>query len=45
MYSFLNEPIFKLIQQSSDELNLDSYAIGGYVRDFFLERKSKDIDV
>ena len=45
MYSFLNEPIFKLIQQSSDELNVDSYAIGGYVRDFFLERKSKDIDV
>lgn len=45
MYSFLNEPIFKLIQQSSDELNVDSYAIGGYVRDFFLERKSKDLDV
>jgi len=45
MYSFLNEPIFKLIQQASDELNVDSYAIGGYVRDFFLERKSKDIDV
>ena len=45
MYSFLNEPIFKLIQQSSDELNIDTYAIGGYVRDFFLERKSKDIDV
>ncbi len=45
MYSFLNEPIFKLIQQSSDELNIDTYAIGGYVRDFFLERKSKDIDI
>ena len=45
MYSFLNEPIFKLIQQSSDELNIDTYAIGGYVRDFFLDRKSKDIDV
>ena len=45
MYSFLNEPIFKLIQQSSDELNVDTYAIGGYVRDFFLERKSKDIDI
>ncbi len=45
MYSFLNEPIFKLIQQASDELNVDTYAIGGYVRDFFLERKSKDIDV
>ena len=45
MYSFLNEPIFKLIQHSSDELNIDTYAIGGYVRDFFLERKSKDIDV
>ena len=45
MYSFLNEHIFKLIQQSSDELNVDSYAIGGYVRDIFLERESKDIDI
>ncbi|MCW3075639.1 MAG: tRNA nucleotidyltransferase [Bacteroidetes bacterium] len=45
MYSFLKQDIFKLIQQSADELNVDAYAIGGYVRDVFLKRTSKDIDV
>lgn len=45
MYSFLNQAIFKQIQQCADELNVDAYAIGGYVRDMFLERNSKDIDV
>lgn len=45
MYSFLNDPIFKLINQCADELEVDAYAIGGYVRDIFLKRPSKDIDV
>jgi len=45
MYSFLNEDIFKLIKQCADELNVDAYAIGGYVRDIFLKRPSKDIDI
>jgi poly(A) polymerase len=45
MYDFLNENIFKIIKECSDELNQDSYAIGGYVRDIFLKRPSKDIDV
>jgi len=45
MYTFLNQDIFKIIQQCSDELNVDAYAIGGYVRDIFLKRTSKDIDV
>jgi putative nucleotidyltransferase with HDIG domain len=45
MYPFLNDEIFKLIHQCADELNVDAYAIGGYVRDIFLERNSKDIDV
>src|SRR5688572_27591380 len=45
MYSFLNEEIFKIIRRASDDLGVDSYAIGGYVRDIFLERPSKDIDV
>jgi poly(A) polymerase len=45
MHSFLNEDIFKQIKQCSDELNTDSYAIGGYVRDIFLKRQSKDIDI
>lgn len=45
MYSFLKQDIFRLIQQSADELNVDAYAIGGYVRDIFLKRVSKDIDI
>ncbi|MES2680583.1 MAG: HD domain-containing protein [Bacteroidota bacterium] len=45
MYSFLNQDIFKLIRECSDELKVDAYAIGGYVRDIFLKRNSKDIDV
>lgn len=45
MYSFLEQDIFKLIHQCADDLEVDAYAIGGYVRDIFLKRESKDIDV
>lgn len=42
----LTNPIFKIISQSAKELNLDSYVIGGFVRDFILKRgTAKDIDV
>lgn len=41
----LSHPIFKLISETADELNLECYVIGGWVRDLFLERPSKDIDV
>lgn len=42
----LNNPIFIIIAQASQELNLESYVIGGFVRDFILERDfKKDIDV
>ena len=42
----LNHPIFKIISQSAIELQLDAYVIGGFVRDFILQRGSaKDIDV
>jgi len=41
----LKEEIFKLIGKIADELNVDTYVIGGYVRDLFLERNSKDIDI
>jgi putative nucleotidyltransferase with HDIG domain len=42
----LTAPIFKTIQQASKDLNLKSYVIGGFVRDYFLERgDAKDIDV
>jgi len=45
MYPFLKQDIFKLIRSCADELNVDAYAIGGYVRDIFLKRESKDIDI
>ena len=42
----LQNPIFKIIQQASSELNVDSYVIGGFVRDYLLGREfKKDIDV
>lgn len=42
----LQHPIFKIISKSAKELNLDSYVIGGFVRDYILNRGShKDIDV
>ena len=41
----LNGKVFDIISEISDELNLEVFAIGGYVRDIFLNRPSKDIDV
>jgi tRNA nucleotidyltransferase (CCA-adding enzyme) len=42
----LKNPIFKIIAQASQELNMDSYVIGGFVRDFLLQRDfKKDIDI
>ena len=42
----LQHPIFKIISKSAKELNIDSYVIGGFVRDFILKRgTAKDIDV
>ncbi|MFD1015971.1 CCA tRNA nucleotidyltransferase [Winogradskyella rapida] len=42
----LKHPIFQYITQSSKELQIDSYVIGGFVRDYLLERgDAKDIDV
>lgn len=36
---------FRPITATADELGLECYAVGGYVRDLFLQRLSKDIDV
>ncbi|MBT8245544.1 MAG: HD domain-containing protein [Winogradskyella sp.] len=44
--SALQHPVFKTISESADNLGVDAYVIGGYVRDYFLERgNAKDIDV
>jgi putative nucleotidyltransferase with HDIG domain len=42
----LQHSIFKIISQSTEELQLESFVIGGFVRDFILKRdNAKDIDV
>jgi len=42
----LKHNIFKIISQSAKELHLDSYVIGGFVRDYLLQRgNAKDIDI
>jgi len=42
----LNNKIFEVISQASQELNVDSFVIGGFVRDLLLGRDfKKDIDV
>ena len=40
-----SDNIFKRISETADELGLECYVVGGYVRDIFLQRPSKDIDV
>ena len=41
----LAHPIFGQISEVADEMGVECYVIGGYVRDLFLERPSNDIDV
>lgn len=36
---------FHVISEAADELGVEAYVIGGYVRDIFLRRPSKDIDI
>lgn len=40
----IDKPIFKNVAKAANELGTPSYVIGGYVRDLFLDRPSKDID-
>lgn len=39
------DTLFKKIGQVADDMGLDIYLIGGFVRDIFLQRESKDIDI
>lgn len=46
MKEHLQHKIFDCISQCADELGLETYVIGGYVRDVILQRKQpKDIDI
>ena len=45
LVKLLDKNIFHRIGETADELGVECYVVGGYVRDLFLERPSKDIDV
>ena len=42
----VSDEIFDYINKVSDRIQVESFVIGGFVRDFMLQRKSaKDIDI
>ena len=41
----VNHPIFDKISNYCQENNKECFVVGGFVRDFLLNRKSKDIDI
>ena len=41
----IDQPVLHLIGDIADELGLECYVIGGWVRDLFLHRESNDIDI
>jgi len=42
----LQHKIFNVLSEAADDINVEAYVIGGFVRDFFLKRgKAEDIDV
>jgi poly(A) polymerase len=45
MKKHLQHPIFKIIAEQAESMNAEAFVVGGYVRDIFLKRDSKDIDV
>ncbi|MBB2147162.1 HD domain-containing protein [Pedobacter sp. LMG 31464] len=45
MQQHLQNPIFKVLANIADQTKTEIYVIGGFVRDLFLNRPSKDIDI
>lgn len=45
MENKLKHNIFQKISQVADHMQVETYVIGGYVRDLYLNRPSKDIDI
>lgn len=41
----LKPSIFKTIAKLANQKHIEAYVVGGYVRDIFLQRESKDIDI
>lgn len=42
---FLDHQIFRIVSETAEALGVRAFVIGGYVRDCFLGRPSKDIDI
>ncbi len=45
MKEHLKHPVFKVLADIAVQHQIEAYVIGGYVRDIFLNRPSKDIDI
>lgn len=45
MKKHLQHPIFSIIAEEAAILQQEAFVVGGYVRDIFLKRDSKDIDI
>ena len=41
----IENSIFKVIGEAADFLDLETYVVGGFVRDSLLGRECKDIDI
>ncbi len=45
MKEHLSHPIFNIVKSAANQLQVEAYVIGGFVRDLLLKRPSKDIDI
>ena len=45
MDKHLTHPVFAIVAEEAEKLNVDAYVIGGFVRDSILGRPCKDIDI
>jgi len=45
LIQYISAKPFRLVSEAADELGVEAYVVGGYVRDIFLHRPSKDIDI
>ncbi len=41
----LDNPIYRIVGNAADQLGVQAYAVGGVVRDYFLQRHCTDIDI
>lgn len=45
LIQYISAKPFLLVSEAAEELGVEAYVVGGFVRDIFLNRPSKDIDV